>query len=244
MTDLDRSLTTDRSLSTPCLDISLSDPVATLAAGPTDDPVAAEYDLPAPACDTSPPASEERLTGGYDGALPFAPRVLPGRLGFETRRDYAEQELDWAHSSDALDPRNAGRRAVLMSWLDRLEPADRTVIALRYDRRVLSPLLADWVYLSTALVVAIDALDACCLESLKDGIPVWAERAGVKHLEGLIRTKRTRHIDVVQRRAGRRFDEAVKAFARVRGHVALVVPTAREDHGTTTTPVTVGEMTA
>jgi hypothetical protein len=256
MTDLDRSLTTDRSLSTPRIDISLSDPVAALAAGPANDPVAPVHDELAPvpdasspahdaltpAVDTSPPASEKRLTVGYDGA-PFQPRVLPERLGFETRCDYAEQELDWAHSPSALDPQNAGRRALLMGWLERLKPADRTVITLRYDRRVLSPMLADWVYLSPALVVAIDAL-ASGLESLKDGIPGWLERATVSQLEALIRTKRTRRIDVIQRRAGRRFDEAVNAFARVRGHVALVVPTSRAGHVTTTTPITAGEMTA
>jgi hypothetical protein len=239
MSDVDRSLITDRSLSTPCLDISLSDPVASLAAGPGNDPTASVHSLPAPACDTSPPASEERLTGGHEGAAPFQPRVLPKRLGFEVRRDHAEEELDWLHSPCALDPRHAGRRAVLMGWLDRLEPDDRAVIAFRYDRRVLSPMLADWVYVSTALVVALDI----GIELVRDGIPDCVERSSVSHLEELILKRRTRHIDVLQRRAGRRFDEAVKAFARVRGHVAVVVPTPGEGQVTKATPIMAQEMT-
>jgi len=150
----------------------------------------------------------------------------------EDRLERAEAELDWLYSSAASDPCDAERRATLTGFLERLSPADRGIIERRYDRRVLSPLLADWLYLSTALVVGVH----CGAVKMKSGVDD-AERTSVKHLEARIRSGRTRRLDSLQRRAGNRFDEAVEAFA------ALAVPRRHARRALKTVPIATGDTT-
>jgi len=226
---IDPTVIPTRSLSTPCLDISLTDPVANPAAGPANDSAPAEHDAPTPARDTSPPASMERATSRDDSAHadPLHEPLEP-----EDRLERAEAELDWLYSATASDACHAERRAALTGLLERLSPADRGIIERRYDRRVLSPLLADWLYLSTALVVGVH----CGAVKMKSGVGA-AERMSVKQLEARIRSGRTRRLDSLQRRAGNRFDEAVEAFA------ALVVPRRHARRALKTVPIATGDTT-
>src|SRR5579862_6452619 len=69
---------------------------------------------PETANDTTLPASAARLTVRRRDPLPYQPRVLRTTLELDDRRDFAEEELDWLHSRGGRDPRNAGRRAVLL----------------------------------------------------------------------------------------------------------------------------------
>lgn len=217
----DRSFTPDPSPSTPHLDISLPDPVATAAAEPAND-----------ARDTSPPASAERVTNTGDSPRSDEPPAVHEHVEPEDRLEYAEEQLNWLHSASASDPHNAERRAALLGCLERLTPADRGIVERRYDRRVLSPLLAEWLYLSTALVVGVH----CGAVKLESHVEAF-ERMSVAHLEGLVRSGRTRPLDRLQRRAGDRFDKAVEAFA------AIVVPRRRSHRATPTTP-TMGDAAA
>jgi hypothetical protein len=189
----------------------------------------AEHDASRPARDTSPPASTERATSREDN-----PHAGPLREPLEPadRLEHAEAELDWLYSAAATDPCHAERRAALTGLLERLSPADRGIIERRYDRRVLSPMLADWLYLSTALVVGFH----CGAVKMKSGVG-GAERASVKHLEARIRSGRTRRLDSLQRRAGSRFDQAVEAFA------ALVVPRRHARRLLKMAPIPIGDTT-
>jgi len=175
----------------------------------------------APCEGAAPPASTERISVRRT-PRPFQPRVVRKPLEPEDRLAYAEEELDWLHSPRAGEARHAGRRAVLLGWLARLSPPDRGIIALRYDRRALSPILDGKLFPSTAIVVRAE-----CAEHPMIGTVEAAERASVARLEALFRDGETDEIADYESSAADRFDEAVEAFGKARDNVALVIPTPR-----------------
>jgi hypothetical protein len=175
----------------------------------------------APSEGAAPPASTERVSVRR-APRPFQPRFLRKPIEPEDRLAYAEEELDWLHSARAEEARHVGRRAVLLGWLARLSPPDRGIIALRYDRRALSPILDRKLFPSTAIVVRAE-----CAEHPMIGTVEAAERASVARLEALFRDGEMDEIADYESSAAERFDEAVEAFAQARDNVALVIPTPR-----------------
>ena len=191
--------------------------------------------LPSTPHDTTPPASAERPRA----PRVFEPRLLRKQLDRGDLLVYAEEELDWLHSPAAESPRHAARSAVLLGWLGRLSGLHRGILALAYDERSFSPMIAGALGLvSEALVVRVD-----CAAHPMQGTVEEAELASVARLEALIREGKKKRLAALEHRAGDRLDEAVEAFGKVRGNVADCVPRARSRRVTKKPVTTPGDAT-
>ena len=175
--------------------------------------------LPTKTHDTTPPLSAERVRE----PRVFEPRLLRRPLEPGDLFVYAAEELDWLHSPAADRPRHAARRAVLVGWLGRLSGLHRGILALAYDKRAFSRTIAGAIgFVSEALVVRTD-----CAAHPMQGTVEEAERVSVARLEALIREGKKKRLAALEHRAVERLDEAVEAFAKVRGNVADCVPRER-----------------
>jgi len=138
----------------------------------------------------------------------------------------AADEIDWLHENtdDESDPECAEARANIEAWLSELSPDHQLIIAAHHDPLPWPEELPGHEGDSFALVLqslcpsSRGALVYCDLEALayraRRRVEIATEREGAPGLGRLIRQARWK------------FEEAVRAYAEVRGRVPSVVPRA------------------
>ena len=172
-------------------------------------------------------------------ALPCA-AFWPGAEAAATLRpsqvlSVAADEIDWLYENtdDDTDPECVQARATIEAWLSELSFEHRLAIALHHDptpwpeelrgsRRGETPPPPRHEEDSFALI-----LHALCPSTARDFefySPWQLERRARRRLELWIECKGPRVIDRVIRRARWLYEEAVRAYADVRGRVASVIP--------------------
>jgi hypothetical protein len=139
----------------------------------------------------------------------------------------AVDEIDWLYENtdDETDPECIRARATIESWLSELSFEHQLVIAQHHDAAPWPEELPGHEEDSFALV-----LQSLCPSSPRDlkcqYTPRQLELRARRRLELWIECKGPRVIDRVIRRARWQFEEAVRAYAEVRGRVPSVVPKA------------------
>jgi hypothetical protein len=189
---------------------------------------------------TIPPAAASGVTlrtaivrtdsSNPSSALPCA-AFWPGAEAAATLRpsqvlSAAADEIDWLYENtdDETDPECVQARASIEVWLSELSFEHRLTIALHHDPTPWPEELPGHEEDSFALI-----LHALCPSTPRDFQcygPRQLELRARRCLELWIECKGPRVIDRVIRRARWQFEEAVRAYAEVRGRVPSVVPRA------------------
>jgi hypothetical protein len=136
----------------------------------------------------------------------------------------AGDEIDWLYENtdDETDPECVQARATIEAWLSELSFEHRLTIALHHDATPWPDELQGHQEDSFALI-----LHALCPSTARDFecySPRQLELRARRRLELWIECKGPRVIDHVIRRARWQFEEAVRAYAEVRGRVPSVIP--------------------
>jgi hypothetical protein len=138
----------------------------------------------------------------------------------------AADEVDWLYENtdDETDPECVQARATIEAWLSELSFEHRLTIALHHDATPWPEELPGHEEDSFALI-----LHALCPSTARDFECYGSRQLELRarrRLELWIECKGPRVIDHVIRRARWQFEEAVRAYAEVRGRVPSVVPQA------------------
>ena len=197
---------------------------------------------PAPASGVTLRAAVARTDSPHpSSALPCAAFWPSGeaaaRLRLSQVLSAAADEIDWLYENtdDETDPECVQARATIEAWLGELSFEHQLTIALHHDptpwpeelrgsRRGEPPRTPGHEEDSFALI-----LHALCPSTARDFqcySPRQLELRARRRLELWIECKGARVIDRVIRRARWQFEEAVRAYAEVRGRVPSVVPQA------------------
>jgi hypothetical protein len=139
----------------------------------------------------------------------------------------AGDEIDWLYENtdDETDPECIRARATIESWLGDLSFEHQLTIALHHDATPWPEELPGHEEDSFALVLQplypSSPRDLKCQYTWRE-----LELRARRRLELWIERKGPRAIDHVIRRARWQFEEAVRAYAEIRGRVPSVVPRA------------------
>jgi hypothetical protein len=139
----------------------------------------------------------------------------------------ATDEIDWLYENtdDETDPECIRARATIESWLGELSFEDQLTIALHHDAMPWPAELPGHEEDSFALILQL--LYPSSRRNRKcQYAPRQLELRARRRLELWIECKGLRVIDHVIRRARWQFEDAVRAYAEVRGRVPSVVPQA------------------
>ncbi len=176
-------------------------------------------------CGTAPTQASPAPTA----AVPCA-EVWPGASAAETLRPsqvltVAADELDWLyeHTDDETDPICIQARAAIEGWLADLSPEHRLAITLHHDPTPWPEELPGHEEDSFGLVLHLlwpsGPRDSCCT-------PRKLELRARRRLEIRLEREGSRSLKALVRRARWLFEEAVRAYAEVRGRLPSVVPEA------------------
>lgn len=186
---------------------------------------------PAPASGVTLRAAVARTDSPHpSSALPcaaFWPRADAGAtLRPSQVLSAAVDEIDWLYENtdDETDPECVQARATIEAWLGELSFEHQLTIALHHDATPWPEELPGHEEDSFALI-----LHALCPSTARDFecySPRQLELRARRRLELWIECKGPRVIEHVIRRARWQFEEAVRAYAQVRGRVPSVVPRA------------------
>ena len=186
---------------------------------------------PAPASGVTLRAAVARTDSPHpSSALPCA-SFWPGAAAEATLRpsqvlSAAIDEVDWLYENtdDETDPECVQARATIEAWLSELSFEHQLTIALHHDATPWPEELRGHEEDSFALI--LHALWPSTARDFQCYSPRQLELRARRRLELWIECKGPRVIDHVIRRARWQFEEAVRAYAEVRGRIPSVVPQA------------------